>query len=68
MTELGYPRDAGGNTVSPYDFVADYFRGARGMMTDLFRKKDKLLQLLEKARVWLTKLTIAMRRPPATRS
>ena len=59
VTELGYPRDAGGNTVSPYDFVADYFRGARGMMTDLFRKKDKLLQLLEKARVWLTKLTIA---------
>ena len=58
VTELGYPRDAGGNTVSPYDFVADYFRGARGMMTDLFRKKDKLLQLLEKARIWLTRLTI----------
>lgn len=58
LTEHGYPRDAGGNTVSPYDFVADYFRGARGMMTDLYRKKDKLLALLDKARIWLTKLTI----------
>ncbi|MDE2011516.1 MAG: hypothetical protein KGJ75_01205 [Alphaproteobacteria bacterium] len=58
ITALGYPRDVGGNTVSPYDFVADYFRGARGMMTDLFRKKDKLLALLDKARIFLTKLTI----------
>ncbi len=58
VTALGYPRDAGGNTVSPYDFVADYFRGARGMMTDLYRKKEQLLQLLERARVWLTRLTI----------
>ena len=58
VTALGYPRDAGGNTVSPYDFVADYFRGARGMMTDLFRKKDKLLALLDKARIFLTRLTI----------
>jgi hypothetical protein len=59
LTALGYPRDSGSSSVSPYDFVADYFRGARGMMTDLFRKKDKLLQLIDRARVWLTRLTIA---------
>jgi uroporphyrinogen-III decarboxylase len=58
LTNHGYPRDAGGNAVSPYDFVADYFRGARGIMTDLYRKKDKLLALLDKARIWLTKLAI----------
>ena len=58
LAALGYPRDAGTNTVSPYDFVADYCRGARGMMTDLFRRKDKLLALLDRARTWLTRLTI----------
>ncbi len=47
LTELGYPREAGGISVSPYDMVADYFRGARSMMTDLFRNKDKLLALLD---------------------
>ena len=59
LTNMGYPRDAGGNTVSPYDLVADYFRGARSMMTDLYRKKEQLLELLDRARVWLTRLTIA---------
>lgn len=58
ITERGYPRDAGSSTGSPYDVVADYFRGARGMMTDLFRKKDKLLALLDKMRIVLTRMTI----------
>ena len=58
ITERGYPRDAGSSTGAPYDVVADYFRGARGMMTDLFRRKDKLLEMLDKMRIALTKLTI----------
>jgi uroporphyrinogen-III decarboxylase len=49
----------GGNAVSPYDFIADYFRGATNMMKDLFRKKDKLLELLDKASVFLTRQTVA---------
>lgn len=59
MASLGYPLGNGGNSVSPYDFIADYFRGATGMMKDLFRKKDKLLELLDKASVFLTRQTIA---------
>ena len=58
ITAQGYPRDAGSSTGAPYDVLADYFRGARGMMTDLFRRKDKLLALLDKMRIVLTKLTI----------
>ena len=58
MNSLGYPLISGVNAVSPYDFVADYFRGATGMMKDLFRHKDKLLALLEKASVFLTRMTI----------
>ena len=40
----------GATAIAPYDFLADYFRGARGIMTDLFRRKDKLLALLDKAK------------------
>ena len=58
ITAQGYPRDFGSSTGAPYDVVADYFRGARGMMTDLFRHKDKLLALLDKMRIVLTRMTI----------
>ncbi len=58
MAALGHPGSYVSTAVSPYDYIADYFRGARGMMTDLFRNKDKLLQLLDKARQFLTKMTI----------
>jgi hypothetical protein len=59
MTNHGYPCSNTVTAVSPYDFIADYFRGARGMMTDLFRNKDKLLELLDKASVFLTRQAIA---------
>jgi uroporphyrinogen-III decarboxylase len=58
INAAGFPLINGGNTVSPYDFIADYFRGATGMMKDLFRHKDKLHQLLDKASVFLTRMTI----------
>jgi uroporphyrinogen-III decarboxylase len=62
MAALGYPPTNGVTSVSPYDFIADYFRGARGIMTDLFRHKDKLLAALDKAQVFLLKHTIAAAR------
>ena len=54
MTALGYPTSHISTSVAPYDLIADYFRGATGMMKDLYRKKDKLLQLLDKACTFLT--------------
>ncbi len=59
MTNHGYPCTNGTTAVSPYDFIADYFRGARGMMTDLYRNKDKLLELLDKASTFLLRQTIS---------
>lgn len=59
INALGYPLANGIIGVSPYDFIADYFRGATGMMKDLFRHKDKLHQLLDKACVMLTRQVIA---------
>lgn len=59
MTSLGYPCTNGATGMAPYDFIADYFRGARGMMTDLYRRKDKVHELLEKAGIFLLRQTIA---------
>lgn len=59
MRSLGYPCTNGTTGIAPYDFIADYFRGARGMMTDLYRRKDKLLELLDKAAVFLLKQVVA---------
>ena len=53
MTALGFPTSHISTSVAPYDLIADYFRGATGMMKDLYRKKDKLLQLLDKACTFL---------------
>jgi hypothetical protein len=58
MAALGFPTSHISTSVSPYDLVADYFRGATGTMKDLFRKKDKLLELLDKACTFLTRQTI----------
>jgi hypothetical protein len=55
---LGFPNSHVSTSIAPYDFVADYFRGATGMMKDLFRNKDKLLELLDKATIFLSKQTI----------
>jgi uroporphyrinogen-III decarboxylase len=62
MANLGHPGSYVSTSVSPYDLVADYFRGARGMMTDLYRNKDKLLALLDKARQFLVRMTIGASR------
>lgn len=59
INAAGFPLFNGGNSVSPYDFIADYFRGATGMMKDLYRHKDKLKQVLDKAAVFLARMTIA---------
>ena len=58
LTALGFPLGYGTTSVSPYDFIADYFRGATNMMTDLYRRRDKLLAMLDKAKVFLLRQTI----------
>jgi uroporphyrinogen-III decarboxylase len=58
MAAHGFPMSYITTAVSPYDMLADYFRGATGMMKDLYRNKDKLLQLLDKAAVFLVRQTL----------
>jgi len=47
MTELGFPAYQCGATKAPFDILGDTLRGTRGIMLDMYRQPDKLLQALE---------------------
>ncbi|TAK47843.1 MAG: hypothetical protein EPO23_09985 [Xanthobacteraceae bacterium] len=59
INSLGFPLINGSNSGAPYDIIADYFRGATGMMKDLFRHKEVLQDVLDLMRESLVKMTIA---------
>jgi uroporphyrinogen-III decarboxylase len=59
MTALGFPLSNGATAPAPFDFFADYLRGSRGIMLDMYRRKDKLLAAIERAAIFITRQTIA---------
>ena len=48
MTALGFPSQIGGVAYAPFDYIGDFLRGTRGIMLDMYRVPDKLLQSMEK--------------------
>ena len=59
LAAKGFPMGWGPIGMGPYDIVADYYRGAAGMMKDLFRHKEKVLQVLDKVRVMQVRMILA---------
>lgn len=55
MNEAGYPLAAGAFCKSPFDQFVDFMRGSKGGILDMFRKGDKLLEAMAKARPLLLK-------------
>lgn len=49
MAAAGFPLIESATALAPFDYFADYFRGSRGIMLDMFRKQDLLLAAMEKA-------------------
>jgi len=47
MAGLGYPAFWGGFTKAPFDTIGDTLRGTKGIMVDMYRQPDKLLQAME---------------------
>jgi uroporphyrinogen-III decarboxylase len=47
VAELGYPVSYVANFTPPFDLVADFLRGMRGTMLDMYRAPDKLLAAVE---------------------
>jgi len=47
LATLGFPQIIGGFTKAPFDAIGDTLRGTKGIMIDMYRQPDKLLQALE---------------------
>lgn len=58
MAELGYPMGNIATSGAPFDVLGDYFRGARGILTDMRRRGDKLLEACDKMRRLLVKQAV----------
>lgn len=47
QNELGMPNSMGGVFLAPFDYLADGLRGLRGVMLDVRRQPDKILEACE---------------------
>jgi hypothetical protein len=56
LATLGFPTMLGGFTKAPFDVIGDTLRGTKGIMMDIYRQPDKLIEAMEA----LTPLMIKM--------
>jgi len=47
LVSLGYPQFLAGFTKAPFDVIGDTLRGTKGIMLDIYRQPDKLLEAME---------------------
>jgi uroporphyrinogen-III decarboxylase len=47
LTSLGYPSFWAGFSKAPFDTIGDTLRGTKGIMLDIYRRPEKLLEALE---------------------
>jgi len=47
MASLGFPAILGGFTKAPFDSLGDTLRGTKGIMLDIYRQPDKLLNAMD---------------------
>lgn len=45
--EAGYPSMMGGQSHAPFDILADTLRGTKGIVWDMYRQPDKILEAIE---------------------
>jgi len=62
MARLGTPTSFGLVASAPYDALADFCRGATGMMKDLYRRPGKVLAALDKMAALIVRQTLAKAR------
>jgi hypothetical protein len=48
VTGLGFVVMNAGFSMAPFDYFADYLRGSKGIMLDMYRNKVKLLEAMER--------------------
>jgi hypothetical protein len=48
LRSLGFPIEYGASTQAPFDLLADFFRGTRGLLLDLYRRPATVVAACEK--------------------
>lgn len=48
LSELGFPTIGGGGSRAPFDEISDSMRGTSGVMTDIYRQPEKLLEAMDR--------------------
>jgi uroporphyrinogen-III decarboxylase len=59
MAESGFPNLFGGFCMAPFDAIGDCLRGTKGIMMDMYRQPDKLIEALEAITPLLVKMGVA---------
>jgi hypothetical protein len=56
IVAMGFPLYEGGQAAAPYDLIGDWFRGTRGIMIDMYRHPERLIEAMER----LVPITVKM--------
>ncbi len=54
----GFPMEAEASTQTPFDFLADFFRGTKGIMLDMYRRPDVVVKACEKVLPFLVERAV----------
>ncbi|MFP3975822.1 MAG: uroporphyrinogen decarboxylase family protein [Dehalococcoidia bacterium] len=60
MAAAGFPGFSGGFSKAPFDVIGDTLRGTKGIMMDLYRRPNKLLDALEAITPLMIKMGISV--------
>lgn len=63
IMSLGFPLYEGGEAAAPFDIIGDWFRGTRGIMLDMYRRPDKLIEAMGKLVPMLIKMGVDQAKP-----
>jgi hypothetical protein len=63
---MGFPSMRGGSAAAPYDIIGDWFRGTRGVMLDMYRRPEQLIQAMERLVPILIKMGVNQARQSGT--
>ena len=60
MAAIGFPNFFGGAAKAPFDYIADTLRGTRGMMVDIYRQPDKIIEALDVITPFMIAMGVSM--------
>lgn len=66
MVDAGYPNMSGGFCKAPFDHIADFLRGSKACMLDMFRNKEKLMEAVIKTQQLLVRGVVEETRKSGT--